>query len=248
MNRTLSILALGLLGAGWVSGAEEKSLVPPDAFGRLLARSTAVIQEALKDDTPNRRAADRARVVAVILAEAAQQDLAGADAGKRATTRDAALDLARLIRGQEFAKARKLAQGLPSLPPSASAKKEKIPLLGAHIEMDEVMSVFRKLTLGGLEIESEFDRLENDSENQIVPAADLTEKLELFAYQTALAADLVKNHKPDKEPAQWRQRSELMRQSALELALAVKAKDGKAAYRAVSNGNANCTACHKTFR
>jgi cytochrome c' len=111
-----------------------------------------------------------------------------------------------------------------------------------------VMSVFRKSNLGGLGIESEFDRLENDSEAQTVAAVDLNESLELFAYQTALAAELLKDHRPDKDAAEWQKRCNLMRQTALELARAVKAKDGKAAFAAVARGNANCTACHKTFR
>jgi hypothetical protein len=222
--------------------------VPADPYPRLLPRSAALIQQALKDEKPNRRVADRARVVALILAEAAQQDLTGKDTGARTAVRDAAIALARAIQEQEFDKARKLAQALPSLPASSRVAKEKTPLLGKQLNMDELMSVFRKANLGGLEIEAELDRLESDSENQTVAAGELNESLELLAYQTALAGGMLKDHRPDKNVAEWGKYSENMRRLAQELGQAVRAKDGKAAFQAVAAGNANCTACHKAFR
>jgi hypothetical protein len=219
-----------------------------DDLSLLLARSTSVIQDALKEETPNRRAAVRARVSAVMLAAAAQQDLAGKDAAQRAALRDTAIEVARRIANQEYDQARQLARTLPKLPPRAVFTKDKVKLLGPHLEMDELMSAFRKTSLGGLNIEAELDRLENDSENQTLAPAEMTEALQVAAQQTALAGELLQDYRPAENAPQWRKSSEVMQRTALELTRAVKAKDGKAAYQAVVQANANCTACHKLFR
>lgn len=234
----------------WVplAAAAEAPALSAEAYAKLLARSAAVLQDALKEEKPSRRAADRARVVAVLLAEAAQQDLTGQDAAGRAAVRDAALTLNQHLRDQEVAQARLLARSISQLKPASTFSRDKVILLGSHIEMDELMCIFRKTNLGGLDIEAEYDRLESDSRSQSLAAAELTERLELAAYQTALVGEMIKEYKPEKNPAQWRRYAESMRQQALALATAVKAKDGPAAYRALTAGNANCTTCHKMFR
>src|SRR5262245_42207707 len=63
-----------------------KPIVPDAEYPALVEQSAKLIAEALAG-SPNRRMADKARVAAVMLAEFAQQNLAGADAGQRATVR-----------------------------------------------------------------------------------------------------------------------------------------------------------------
>ena len=135
--RFLRLLGAGLLvAAGLVIalprgiGADDKEAIALDSeHPRLVEQSTRLIREALKDK-PNRRAADKARIAAMLIAASAQQNLAGPDGSRRAALRDAALDLADSIKDEDFAKARQRVQELPGLKRDPQAKKEKVKLLG----------------------------------------------------------------------------------------------------------------------
>src|SRR5262249_45924013 len=147
--------------------------------------------------------------------------LQGADAQKRATLRDAALQVAALIKDKKYAEAAQAAQRLPTLPENPAARKEKVKLLGPHLDVEELMSQFRSAKLGGLGIEALLDELTNGN-GDAVPAAGLTDELRLAAYRTGVAAVLAKDHVPNMKPKEWLAYADAMQKSAVELAEAVQ--------------------------
>jgi hypothetical protein len=229
-------------------GAQDAAgpVLPDTAYARLVGPSVKLIEAALAGE-PTRRTAEKARVGALMLAEFAQQNLQGADAGQRATVRDAALQVAALIKDKKYAEAVKLAKELPTLPANPAAKKERLKLLGNHLDMEELMSQFRSAKLGGLGVEALLDELAS-SKDGMVPAAALTDELRLLAFRTAVAAELVRAELPKMKPQVWRDHAEMMRKASLELAGAVETKNGKEAFAAVERLNASCNKCHLVFR
>jgi Cytochrome C' len=252
LNRPRPHLACGLLLILCVlpgPAAEAPPPVLPDAdYPRLVAFSADVIRTALKGK-PDKRAAERARTAAVMIAAYAQQNLSGRDGQQRATMRDAALELAALIKAKEFDKALKQLDALPNVKADAKVKKEKLKMIGAAIELDDLMAQFRQPARGGLGIEVRLDDL-GAAEGGTVPAKELDDLLLWQAYLVAVAAEITAEHTPeDKDKVKnWQTYAAAMRQHASTLAAAAKAKEGKAAFRALEQLNQACAKCHKDFR
>jgi hypothetical protein len=79
-------------------------------------------------------------------------------------------------------------------------------------------------------------------------------ELERMAYISAAIAEIaifkcpVQKKQKDKDPKAWKQWSEDMRDSSLELAEAFKAKNASAIKKAGKKLNDSCTNCHGVFR
>jgi hypothetical protein len=220
-------------------------LVPDEDLPALLDESVRGIHKAL-DGKPVKRAGQQARVVALMLAAYAQQDLAGKDGVHRATVRDAAVALADTIKGGDYAAALKQADALAKLTANPKASRDHVKLLGPQLDIEEVMSQFRPPKPGDPGLESQLDELAGSKD--AVLSADALASLRLTAYQCAVAADLSRDHVPSENAAAWPGMVEAMRKASVELTAAIKAKDGKAAFVAVGRLNTSCRQCHKTFR
>jgi hypothetical protein len=242
-----SVLMGSLFGGTVLAADPAAPPVLPDAeYPRLLGPSVQTIVTSLAGE-PTRRGVEKARVAALMLAEFAQQNLGGADGQQRATVRDAAVQVAALIKDKKYAEAVKLAQQLPTLPANPAARRDKVKLLGTLLDVEELMGQFRSPKVGGLGIETLLDDLGN-SKGGLLPPEALTDSLRLLAYQTAVAADLSRQHVPDKKAKDWQAYAEAMRKSALQLGTAVGTKDGKGAFSAIEQLNTSCNKCHKEFR
>jgi len=229
--------------------ADAAAPVLPDAdYPKLVEFSSGVIRAALQAKA-DRRAAERARTAAIMIAAYAQQNLAGMDGPQRAALRDAALDLARLIKTKEFDKALKQLEALPAVKADAKAKREKLPLAVKAIDLDDLMNQFRQSARGGLDIEARLDDLGAIAGGSL-PEKELDDLLVRQAYLIAVAADITAEYTPeDKDKVKtWQAYAAGMRQQAGALAAAAKAKDGKAAFRALEQLNQVCAKCHKDFR
>jgi hypothetical protein len=237
-----------LLGCGLLASAADPPLtiLPDPVYVRLIEPTLKGVQAALAGD-PSRRSAEKARVALLMLAEYSQQNFDGNDAALRATLRDAALDIAVLVKDNKYADALKRVEGLPSLAPDPKAKREKVKLVGSQVQVDELMGQFRSAKVGGWGIEGELDRLATVKDNSL-RAADLTDDLRLLAYRTAVTAELVREHVPAEKAKEWRGLAENMKKSALELAAAANSKDAKAGYSALMRLHTSCNDCHKEFR
>ena len=236
-----------LAGAAQGEAAEAMKPTLPDAdYVRTIEPSVKLLQDALGGEV-TRRSADKARLAMLMLAEFAQQNLSGPDGAQRATVRDAALEIALLVKNKKYAEAVQQAKTLPKLPASQQTKKEKVKLLGPQLDVEELMGQFRSPDKGGLGIEDLLDKLAGAEDGQ-VPAAALNDDLRLLAYRTAVAAEVCREHRPPEKAPLWRELSEEMGRQASKLAEAVPAKDGKSAFQAVKKLHSSCKDCHREFR
>jgi hypothetical protein len=244
---TALIIGIGLLSvAGASSAADADGPLLPDAdYPKMVKYAVKGIQDALKG-TPDDTKATKAHTAAVMIAAYAQQNLSGADGQQRATQRDAALKLAETIKAKKYAEAIKEAGTIPSLAADPKAKKEKVKLLGEHVAFRNLMNQFNHPPDGGWGIHREFYAFQLGMKGAI-PANDLREPLLLKAYQVGVTAELVQTKVPKSKEKEWNTYASDLRKGAVELADAVKGKDGRSGLDAIAKVTTSCTNCHKTF-
>lgn len=212
---------------------------------RLAERMVALIQARQLNGAPGRNF-PQPQILALLVAASAQNGPRGADSMSRATLRDLAIDLSRTLRtGKADAK---LLRALPYQEADYRARPGRVPLLGVHADMEEVMQVFRPKPRGGLGIEKKLNALA-ENKTKRVPEAELTEDFEFEARVVAQVAEWIKDdYKPMKKPAEWKARAEEARVSALDLARVIKARDVEKAWPAVRRLDNACMGCHEVFR
>ena len=228
------------------SAADSDGPLLPDAdYPKMVKYAVKGIQDALKG-TPDEIKATKAHTAAVMIAAYAQQNLSGGDAQQRATQRDAALKLGDSIKAKKYADAIKQAGALPTLAADANAKKEKVKLLGEHIGFRDVMNQFNHPPDGGWGIHRELYALQLGMKGTI-PANELREPLLLKAYQVGVAAEIAQTKVPKTKEKEWSTYAGNLRTGAVELADAVRGKDGKGGLDAIAKVTNSCTNCHKAF-
>ncbi|MBL8799678.1 MAG: hypothetical protein JNM56_37695 [Planctomycetia bacterium] len=239
-------LALGvwLVGAA-PSSAQNKDQVLPDAdYPKMLQYGVKSVKDALKGASPKEEFVAKARTTAIMIAAYAQQNLEGADAQQRATVRDAALKLAKTIDGKKYAEAIKEADALLTVKEDPKAKKDKIKLID-ELKFRELMNQFNHPPEGGYGIHRDFYQYQLGMKG--IPPTDLRDPLMFKAYQVAVSGDLINSRTPKKNEKEWAGYSADMKRAGLDLAEAVKAKDGKAGLDAIAKITNSCTNCHKIF-
>jgi len=246
LARSLVLAMAALFVAGLLAADPKGPGVPDSDYPKQLSQSVDVIREALKGEV-GRRQADRAASMAVLIAVYAQQNLLGEDAAQRATVRDAALQVVQKIGKKDYAAARKQAQTLTTLKADPKAKKERVALPPEGVTYKELMQQYRAESFGGLGHEDLLTEMGASPGND-VPAKKLTAQALHSAYHSAAMAEVVAAHVPKMKADEWKRSCEAMRAHALDLAAAIKAKDGKAAFKAVNELNRACDKCHQTFR
>lgn len=258
MAPALAAWLLGGAGAGEAADTERKPILTGATLAELVKETAAMIRNDLNGrDSPKVMGA-KVKTNALIIAVAAQNGMASsaADAKHLATLRDAALKLAQTVGAgkinvSEAKKQVELIVQFPDLTADSDAKP-RIVALKHKFDLDEVMNVFAKTEKGGLGIEKDLINL--GTQKRPYSPAQMSPKLMLAAYKTAVLADLVDEHiESAKDNAKdkkkdWQTSSQDMRTSAIELAEAVKSKNAKAAKTAVNKLNTSCNACHGLFR
>jgi hypothetical protein len=233
----LSFLSFSTFGLA----ADPKAPTIPDAdYAKLVESETKMLDEALKDK--DKKAPTRARIIAIVLAAAAQDNLAGKDAQQRATVRDAALKIADLIKDKKMDEAAKIVADLPTMKPDAKAKTEKVKIMGDKVDVQELMSQFQPTKGGGLGYEKTLIDLASSKGKKV------DDKTPTLAYHVGIIGALSKEYVADKTPKKWEEFAEAMRSSAEELADAAGKKDAKATLTAVNKVTTSCSQCHDIYR
>jgi hypothetical protein len=216
----------------------------------LVERLALAARERLDSNLPMNRGLERARGLAVLIAAASQDGAAVPLSPARATLRDAALNLAATIKQGNREAARRQLQTLPYLHPDPRARAGPLPLLEKELSLEEVMYLFSLVPRGGLGVEKKIMTLvDKNRKTQTVPAAELNDELLFQAQVVAQIASWIKQEiKQPKKQAEWQARAEEARLAAVELATAVKAKDGKQTWRALRRVDEACSTCHDIFR
>lgn len=238
------VMGVWLLSSG-SRAADAPGQVLPDAdYPKMLKYAVKGIQDSLKG-TPKDEMVIKARTAALMAAAYAQENLQGAEGQQRATVRDAALKIADAIDARKYADAIKQAGALPSLKADPAAKKQKIKLIDDKVKFKDLMNQFNHPPEGGWGIHREFYQYQLGMKG--IPATSLTDPLLLKAYQVAVTAELINDKTPSKNQKEWAGYAAALKGGALELADAVKAKDGNAGVVGITKITNSCTGCHKIF-
>jgi hypothetical protein len=239
-------LALGAFVLGTELAEGQEVGIPNDDYPKLVDYAVTGIKEALKDPTEDTNVR-KARTAAVMLAAYAQTNLSGPDAALRATQRDAALKLADTIKNKKYADASKQADGIAKLKADPNAKKEKIKLIDTHVKLPDLMNQFDFPPKGGWGIDRDLYAYRLGMKSK-VPTRELNDKLMLIGYQVAVTGDLAHSKQAPRDEKDWAQHTGTIRIGGVELADAVKKKDGEAAMNAIAKITTSCSGCHKAFR
>jgi hypothetical protein len=145
---------------------------------------------------------------------------------------------------------------------SAGAKKLAESLKDEDLE--DVMHLFKPRKDKGLGIGDKAGAIKPDGiELKVIALAqnappkkeldDASEDLAKAAYVAAAIAEVALTKTPekkekDKDPKDWKNWAEGMRQGALDLASAAKAKNPADVQKAAEKMDSNCKSCHKVFR
>jgi hypothetical protein len=259
----LLVLGLGFLaGSGSPAQAPGSEPLPESQAKTLLKRFIEMAEEGLKDAQSPKTKKDekkehvrKARGAAVLIAICAQDSMTPANAGERASLRDAALKLATLIKDSKFKEAQKQLdeiKGGPKMNPKADPKPVKI--LPKYADMAEVMKLYSTKP-GGAQVEAKMilnnltKKVEKAKE---LPASIFTDEWVGMLYMTLLVGDLSKEHVPEKVGGkgvrEWQQFNTDMIKETRELIKLAKDKDTKGAYKALVRLDGTCSGCHKIFR
>jgi hypothetical protein len=248
-------LALVLLGGRGPGAADDGKgpLVPDGDYPKVVEAQLKVLQDSIKaakeakDRTILKAMIEKSRCAAVLIAFVAQENLAGKDGPQRASLRDAALQVAALLKAEKFDDAAQKAAELTQAKLDPKAKLDKVKLFDMHIDLTETMSQFRMPKAGGQGIEKLLLSMGADKK-KTVPSTSLNDPLLVTLYQTAIAADLSHSYIPPKNAKDWLELCGDMKAGALEMAGHVRNKDGKAAFKALEKLNTSCSVCHQKFR
>jgi hypothetical protein len=236
----LSLLALGiwfLTFSGVGTAADPKDpLIPAADYDKTLEAEVKVLEEALKAPKDKGQPL-KAKVAAILVAAIAQDDLSGANAGQRATVRDAALKVYELVDQKKFDDAKKKAEELLTLKADPAAKAMKVKL-SDKVSAADLMTQFSppKAGLGYEKVLIGLDKGKVD------------EKTPIIAQHVAIIAELTRQITPDKTPKKWEDFADSMRANSIDLAAAAVKKDTKAVKAAVSKLNSACGDCHGIYR
>ena len=234
--------------AAWSLSAKEVNPLPEGGSVAVGAADIAFLQKGLAK-TPVPREIPTLKAVAMLVALNAQHQMDGKDGAKMAGLRDAALAVADAVGKKDFAAAKAAAAGLADIKPASDAKPVKLDeLITAHkFDLDQLMSSFRKGTVGGLNLEADV-KAQSKAVTDPKVAAVVAGRIALIGeYTLALPPEGIDADKKKKWDAWSKEMTTLAVDVSTEAAkgpAADKAKMAKGFY----NLDANCNACHTVFR
>jgi hypothetical protein len=226
-----------------------KPVIPGDIASPVMNEEYKSLKEAVAKAS-DKKAASKARTVALVIAVYAQQEAArgGPQAISFAGMRDSALKVAKAIADGKLDAAKDLTANF--LQPNPAAKVGPVAV-HEDFDIDTLMQVFKPERGGGLEWEKKLLMLRD--KRSAYTEADYKTLVPLM-YRIAAVAQPTEAFAPapmgKKTPAEWIKLSKEMGTEAVEAAeLAKKPKpDDKMVKAAVKKLEATCTNCHDKYR
>jgi hypothetical protein len=238
-----------------------KPFLTTEVFDRLLKEELKTIVEARKTLGPvpasrprTRAAVGRIRSSALLIAAAAQSYKGKHPARQVAILRDTARNLAAVADEHKVGQIDKYVRLLTRFPKLATQRELNRPAdFAPDVDLADIMGIFALPPKGGLGIERELERLPNYS--RPATARDMTPKLELDGYRIALVGRMMRHGLEGVTPgpgsplgaADWDQWSDYLYGAGLELAGAVRARDGQKVSDRVGDLHATCVSCHNLY-
>ena len=242
IRRTVGAVAFAGLATWTLTGGAANPL--PEGNGTLAA-DIAFLQKGLSKE-PQKREVPTLKAVAMLIALNAQNQMDGKDAAKMAGLRDAALAVAGAVAKKDFAAAKTAAASLGDAKPAADAKP--VPLGTMHkFDLDELMSSFRKGTVGGLNLEADV-KAQSKAATDPKAAAVIAGRVALIGeYTLVLPPEGIDAAKKKQWDGWSKEMTSLATEVAEEAAKGEKADKVKIA-KGFRSLDANCNACHTAFR
>lgn len=234
--------------AAWSLSAKEVNPLPEGSSVAVGAADIAFLQKGLSKE-PQKREVPTLKAVAMLVALNAQHQTDGKDGAKMAGLRDAALAVAAAVGKKDFAAAKVAAAGLADAKPAAAAKPVKIEeLISAHkFELEELMSTFRKGTVGGLNLEADV-KAQSKAVTDPKVAAVIAGRIALIGEYTLLLPPEGTDATKKKQWDDWsKEMTDLAVKISTESAKGATADKVKMA-KGFRDLDANCNACHTVFR
>lgn len=236
--------ALGLSAGVWLTATAREPL-PAGVTDKLIEGDIAFLQKQLEKGTPEKRALPTVKATAMLLAVYAQDNMGGANADRMAGLRAAALKVADAVAKKDYAAAKTAAAGLKD---AKGGDKKPIDLSKqAKINLDEVMSAFRKGTVGGRNIEADL-KAQAKSLTDVALAGEVGGRSAAIAH---LSESLAPAGTSGAKAKQWTDWSKEMKDLGTKLASEAakdKTADKKKVTELLNKLEKNCTDCHKVFR
>jgi hypothetical protein len=231
----------GITSAMWLT-ATAADKVPTAVADKVIESDLAYLKKQLEKE-PEKRAIPTIKATAIMLAAVADEGIKGPNADKMASLRAGALEIAEAVAKKDFAAAK---TALTNVKTAKGDKKEIDLSKQAKINLDEVMSTFRKGTVGGRNIEADIkDQIKNLKDNNIAARVGA---------HTSVLGTLTEKLPPpnttgDKLKA-WQDISKQMKQAGLDLAEEASKSDAdkKKVVSALMKLEKTCVDCHKIFR
>ena len=242
--KTIRCLAAltGVALAAWLSTASEP--LPASVTDKLIDGDITYLQKQLDKAAPEKRALPTIKATALFLAVYAQDNLSGAKGDQMAGLRAESIKLADAVAKKDYAGAKTLAGGLKA---ATGGDKKAIELhKQAKISLDEVMSAFRKGTVGGRNIEADL-KAQAKSLTDVGLAAEIGGRSAAIA---VLSEKLPPTGTTGMKLTQWNDWIKEMKELGSGLATeGGKADADKKKISTMLNKlDKNCTDCHKVFR
>jgi cytochrome c556 len=266
-------LGLGLLAAVAAAGDKPmvwKPIVPEADSTDLIKYLSQALQNDLDQGPPKGADEDakkewrgKVRNLPLLIA-VLTQSTKGGKADQLATIRTAALQMSEAADKEQFDAEKAKATALASLKADPKASTEPVAL-DEKAELIDLMNLLRLREKGGLGFgEKPTPPASSDGiESRLMgwakraPAgaelAKQADDIARAAYIMAAISELTEAHTPkkkegDKDPKDWKQWTDDMREGSLELATAARMKDSAAIKKAANKLNASCNNCHGVFR
>jgi hypothetical protein len=219
--------------------------LPADLSAQVIAGDIDYLQKALAK-TPEKRALPTIKAGALILAYHAQANLGGAKGDEMAALRDQAVKVAEAVAKKDYAAAKTLAEGLKSA--KGGEKKEVALHTLAKIDIAEIMSTFRKSTVGGRNYEDDLKTMAKKG----VTDVKLAGRVAGAAYAISdFAAKLPPTGLNDAKMKQWNDFVKDMAAVGKDFAAEAGKGDGadKKKLGAIAQKmDKNCVDCHAVFK
>lgn len=231
-----------------VNGADEDSHWKPflteSDFNMLVESEVKAIQDELGKPKAD---AKKIRGSAIVIALAAMNLKDGF--GMKPMVSDTAFKLAEA--SGKTSEAKKLADALAhfkEMKQDPQANPAPINLRNKIDDLKDAMDIFGLPSKGGEGIEKDYLIL--GQQRKPLSPAQLSDKLVMTAYKTALIASVARAHEDagGKKKKEWLRLTDEMRKDSLEFAETVKAKKAKETKTALNKLSASCNDCHAAFR
>jgi hypothetical protein len=141
------------VAAGLFLTATAREPLPSGITDKLIESDIAFLQKQLDKSTPEKRVVPTIKATAMLIAVYAQENIKGAKAEQMAGLRAGAIKVADAVAKKDFATAKSIAAGLKD---AKGGDNKPVDLSKqAKLTIEEVMSTFRKGTVGGRNIEAD---------------------------------------------------------------------------------------------